>query len=83
MVCSKKIHVSALILELRNVDSRERNVPEVFRREAKALRADGFISIPKGRMALVRKELGLKEITKGDVISELNEILDQEEFPND
>jgi Heterodisulfide reductase, subunit C len=83
MVCPKKIHVSALILELRNIDSKEGNIPETFRREAKALRADGFISIPKGRMALVRKDLGLKEIIKSDAVSELNEILDREGFPND
>jgi hypothetical protein len=83
MACPKKIHVSALILELRNVDSLSGNVPEIFRREAKALRADGFISVPKGRMALVRKDLGLNEIIKSDAVSELNEILDREGFPND
>jgi hypothetical protein len=83
MVCPKKIHVSALILELRNIGSKEGNIPETFRREAKALRADGFISIPKGRMTLVRKDLGLKEIIKSDAVSELNEILDKEGFPND
>ena len=83
MVCPKKVHVSALVLELRNLDSKEGNVPEVFRREAKVLKADGFISIPKGRMALLRKDLGLKEIIKSDSVSELNEILDKEGFLND
>jgi len=83
MACPKKIHVSALILELRNIDSKEGNIPEVFKREAKAVRTDGFISIPKGRMAVLRKDLGLKEIAKSDSAFELNEILDQEGFPND
>ena len=83
MACPKKIHVSEMILELRNVDSKNRNTPEVFRREAKALRVDGFISVPKGRMASVRKDLGLKEIVKSDSISDLNEILDEEGFLSD
>jgi len=83
MVCPKKIRVSTLILELRNIDSKDGNVPEVFRREAKALRADGFISVPKGRMAMLRKDLGLKEIVKSDSVSELNETLDKEGFPSD
>ena len=83
MVCPKDIHVSALILELRNADSQNGNIPEIFRREAKALRTDGFISIPKGRMAVLRKDLGLKEIIKSDFISELNEILEKEGFPNE
>ena len=83
MVCPKKIHISALILELRNLDSKQGNVPEVFKREAKALKADGFISVPKGRMAVLRKDLGLREIIKSDSVSELNEILEKEGFPSD
>ena len=83
MVCPKNIHVSALILELRNADSENGNIPEIFKREAKALRADGFISVPKGRMAALRNDLGLREITKSDSVSELNEILEKEGFLND
>jgi len=83
MVCPKGIHVSALVLELRNMDSQNGNVPEIFRREAKTLKADGFISVPKGRMAVLRKDLGLREITKSDSVSELNEILEKEGFPSD
>ena len=81
MVCPKKINVSGWILELRNEDSKNGNTPEIFKREAKALQADGFISIPKGRMAALRNELGLKEITKSDSMDELNEILEKEAFP--
>jgi len=83
MVCPKDIHVSALILDLRNMDSQKGNVPEIFQREAKALKADGFISVPKGRMVVLRKDLGLREITKSDSVSELNEILEKEGFPSD
>ena len=83
MICPKGIQVSDLVLELRNIDSKKGNAPEIFKREAKILGTDGFISTPKGRMAALRKDLGLKEITNSDSLSELNEILEKEGFPND
>ncbi len=84
MACPQDINVTGMILALREADAGNGNVPDIFRKAASALMKDGFISIPKGRMETIRRDLGLPDVsTDENAVKDVHHILRSEGFPSE
>lgn len=82
-ICPQDIDVAGMILSLREADASGGSAPERFMRTAASLRKEGYLSVPKGRMEALRKELGLRDVAvDGNAVKELNRIFDEEGFPD-
>ena len=84
MTCPQDIDVAGMMLALREFSSKEEGVPETLKRTYKAFASDGKVSLPKGRMESVRKELGLSDVVRDqNAVEELNEIMKEVGVPDE
>lgn len=82
LICPQEIDVAGMMLALRGIDAKKGNAPEKYKKATAAMIKDGCVSIPKGRMELLRKDLGLSEVKADErSVKELNSILRSAGFP--
>lgn len=73
MICPQSIDVAGVMLTLRQIDSEKGNAPDRFKKTELLVMKDGFIAMPKGRMAALRKDLELDDVTVDEkTMEELN-----------
>ncbi len=72
--CPQRIHVSEIIVHLKNAAARVGNIPENELKKDREIMRTGWSQNPGGRIARIRQELGLPELPKGISPAEMQEI---------
>lgn len=84
MICPQSIDVAGLMLAIKELNVRNGNIPQKLVKSAELFAKDCKLSVPKGRMEILRNELGLGNIVvNDDTISEVNDILKATGFFDD
>ena len=72
--CPQRIHVSEIIVHLKNAAARMGNIPENELKKDREIMRSGWSQNPGGRITRIRQELGLPDLPRGISPSELQEI---------